>query len=451
MTETITELDALSRDAVEAVSARLGEPDWMHQRRQEAWRLFRETPWPDRQKDEAWRKTEAGPIIKLVQRCRLATPSPAPLDSTEALPAKIQRILQETDKRAGLLVLRDGGRAYYEIDPDLAKQGVVFTDIQTALRDHSDLLETSLLQAAVTAEDGKFQALHAALLDTGFVLYVPDNVVVSEPFQVVHWLDTAGTLNFPHVLVVTGDNTQATVLEEYASHDFDEATYVGGAIELVTGDNSSLVYLGIQKWGKNVTHLSTQRGRINRHSVLNWSTGQFGGKLSRFETEALIEGEGATAFLQGIYFPTGRQHMANHTLQHHRSTHTSSDLLYKGALLQEAHTVYAGTIKVDKGAQYTDAYQADRNLMLSDKAHADSIPMLEIEANEVRCTHGATLTQLDEEELFYLMSRGISRDLATNLIVDGFYAPVLERIPLRSVRDRLRQAIHERMGWEQED
>lgn len=450
MTEKTVELEALSRDSVEALSARFDEPEWMRERRREAWQLFLETPWPDSQKDEQWRKTDAKPIIKMLKQRRLAAPSTATIESTDELPARVRRVLEDEDDRAGLLVLRDGGRVYYEADAALEEQGVVFTDIATALREHGDLLEEYLMKAAVSAEDGKFQALHGALLDAGYVLYVPDNVAVSEPFQIVHWLDTAGTMNFPHVLVVSGDNTAVTVLEEYVSQDMAEPTYVGGAIELVAGENASLVYLGLQNWGQNVWHLSTQRGVVNRHSVLNWSSGQFGGNLTRYQTEALIEGEGATAFLQGIYFPTAKQHMANHTLQHHRSTHTSSDLLYKGALLGKSHSVYAGTIKVDKGAQFTDAYQADRNLMLSKTAHADSIPMLEIEANEVRCTHGATLTQLDEEELFYLMSRGISKELATNLIVDGFYSPVLERIPLRNVRDRLKQAIHDRMGWEKE-
>lgn len=450
MTEKTAEREALSRDSVEAISARFDEPDWMRERRREAWQLFLETPWPDSQKDEEWRKTEAGPIIKLLKQRAPATPSTAAVESTEKLPANVRRVLEDESERAGLLVLRDGGRVYYEADPALEDQGVIFADIATALREHGDVVQEHLMQATVSAEDGKFEALHGALLDAGYVLIVPDNVAIDDPFQIVHWLDTAGTMNFPHVLVVTGDNTAVTVLEEYASDDMKEPTFVGGAIELVAGENASLVYLGIQNWGDNVWHLSTQRGSVNRHSVLNWSTGQFGGKLTRYKTEALIDGDGATAFLQGIYFPTRKQHIANHTLQHHRSTHTSSDLLYKGALLEQSHAVYAGTIKVDKGAQFTDAYQADRNLMLSEKAHADSIPMLEIEANEVRCTHGATLTQLDEEELFYLMSRGINEQMATNLIVDGFYSPVLERIPLRDVRDRLKQAIRDRMGWEKE-
>ncbi|MDQ7030412.1 MAG: Fe-S cluster assembly protein SufD [Ardenticatenia bacterium] len=299
----------------------------------------------------------------------------------------------------------------------------------------------------VQAEESRFQALHAAMMSGGVVIYVPDNVTVERPFQIVHWLDSGGVMGFPHVLVVTGRNASVTVLDEYLSHDLETPSFVGGAIELVVGENASLTYLDVQNWGDGVYHLSTQRARLHANAMLNWSTGEFGSTLTRFETGVLLEGDGATAFLQGIYFPQKEQHIANHTLQHHRSTHTSSDLLYKGALIGQAHTVYRGLIRVDRGAQQTDAYQANRNLILSPKAHADSIPMLEIEANDVRCTHGATISQIDEEELFYLMSRGIPREQATRVIVDGFFAPVLDRIPLRQVRDRLRTVIHERLGY----
>ncbi len=446
MTDTTRTLRALSRDVIEALSAHFQEPDWFYQRRQEAWRLFLDTPWPDSSRDEEWRKTDVRPIIEVLSNATPVTATPASVTTTEALPDKLQGILRAAEKRAGLLVRREGGLVFYDVNPDVTAQGVIFADLETALREHGDLLKEHL-GAVVQADEGKFQALHAAMMSGGVVIYVPDNVTVERPFQIVHWLDNGGVMSFPHVLVITGRNASVTVLDEYLSYDFDTPSYVGGVIELVVGENSTLTYLDVQNWGEGVYHLSTQRARLFSNATLNWSTGEFGSTLTRFETEVLLDGDGATAFLQGVYFPQKKQHIANHTLQHHRSTHTSSDLLYKGALIGEAHTVYRGLIRVDRGAQQTDAYQANRNLILSPKAHADSIPMLEIEANDVRCTHGATISQIDEEELFYLMSRGIPRDLATRVIVDGFFAPVLERIPLRQVRDRLRNVIHERLGY----
>ena len=177
------------------------------------------------------------------------------------------------------------------------------------------------------------------------------------------------------------------------------------------------------------------------------TVGQFGGKLTRFQTEADMDGDGATALLNGVFFPIAGQQHGNYTLQHHKATHCTSDLLYKGALLGGSRSVYEGAIKVAKGAQQTDAYQANRNLMLSRNAHADSIPQLEIEANDVRCTHGSTTSQMDQEELFYMQSRGIGKDAATKLIVEGFFVPVLDRIPLREVRRRLQDAIQAKMSY----
>ncbi|RME12689.1 MAG: Fe-S cluster assembly protein SufD [Ardenticatenia bacterium] len=446
--ETVTEktlaFEALSREAVEALSARFGEPDWLRQRRLDAWRLFLDTPWPSNQKDEEWRKIDTDLLVKTVQSLHLVSPESEAVAATTELPEKLQGILREADRRSALLVRREGGLVFADVNDDLREQGVIVADLLTAVREHGDLLEPYLAQI-VRADEGKFKALHTALLSGGFVVFVPKNVALAKPIQLVHWLDEAGTLVFPHVLVVAEANSAVTVLDEYLSNDLPGVSFVTGTVEILAGDNAQVNYLNVQNWGNNVYHLASQRARMGRNTVVNWSSGQLGGSLTRFETEVWLEGDGGMAYLNGIYFPTGEQYMANHTLQRHIATHCSSDLLYKGALLGNAHTVYRGLIKVEKGAQQTDAYQANRNLVLSPQAHADSIPMLEIEANDVRCTHGATISQLDEEELFYLMARGIPRKEATNLIVDGFFAPVIDRIPLRTVRDRLKTVIHERM------
>lgn len=442
MAEKVLEHDLLSRETILTLSEQYAEPDWLRARRQEAWHLYLDTPFPNSNQDEEWRRDDISHLIRRIDTLKSAqVPVPTTL---EELPVPIQGILRESDKRGGLLVRRDAGVAYAELDEEYAQQGVIFTDLATALREHTDLVEQYLF-SAVAFDEGKFPALQAALMNGGAFVYVPKGVTVDRSFQIVHWLDNTGIAVFPRTVLVLAESAAMTVIEEFLSPDLEGIALVNGAAEFVVGDNSMLTYLGIQNWGNNVWHFATQRSRLGANSVLNFSNGQLGSRFNRFETEVWLEGSGSTASLQGIFFTSGAQHISNHTLQYHRSTQTTSDLLYKGALSGKSRSVYEGLIKVARGAQRTDAYQANRNLMLSKKAHADSIPQLEIEANDVRCTHGSTTSQLDEEELFYLMSRGVPRHQAVRLIVDGFFVPVLDRIPLREVRRRLKNAVATKM------
>ncbi len=446
MTEQTTlEAQALSREAVELLSDRLDEPAWMRLRRDDAWRFYLDTPFPNSNTDEPWRRTDPRSIIRRLDRLTHAPEAPL-MDDIESLPQRIRDVLRDTDKRGGLLVRRDNGVVYSEFDEEYAEQGVIFADLNSAVRDHPHLVRDYLFKAG-SPEEGKFEALHAAFMNGGAFVYVPKGVVVERALQVVHWVDSTNVFLFPHTLIVLEEGAQATVIEEYISEGTEGTVFVDSAVELQVGPEATLVYLAIQHWGENVTHFNFSRSISERTSNLNWTVGQFGGKLTRFQTHADLAGSGATALLNGIFFPTEGQQHGNYTLQHHKATYCTSDLLYKGALLGKARSVYEGGIKVAKGAQQTDAYQANRNLMLSKNAHADSIPQLEIEAHEVRCTHGSTTSQMDQEELFYLQSRGIRKDPATKLIVEGFYVPVLDRIPLREVRDRLRTAIQNKMAF----
>lgn len=442
MTDTTTPTAVpLSRDAVQALSA--NEPEWMRQRRDEAWRLYLDTPFPDSSKDEGWRRTDIRSLLRRLDKLAHA-PQADLAESIEALPEAIQKVLRESDKRGGLLVRRDNSVVYHELDEEYAEQGVRFMDISQALRDCPDLVQQSLGRL-VRADEGKFESQHAALLNGGVFLHVPKGVVVERALQVIHWVDAENVMLFPHTLAHVEREAQATLLEEYQSETGGGTVFINGAVELSVADEAALVYMAVQNWGENVTHLSVCRSQVGRNSNLNLSIGQFGAKLTRFQTEAEMVGNGGTALLNGVFFPTEGQQHGNYTLQHHQATHCTSDLLFKGALLSNSRSVYEGGIKVAKGAQQTDAYQANRNLMLSRSAHADSIPQLEIEAHEVRCTHGSTTSQMDQEELFYLMSRGIPKEPATHLVVEGFFVPVLDRIPLREVRNRLKDAIQAKL------
>lgn len=443
MAEQTLQAEALSLGAVEALSERLGEPAWLRQRRAEAWQLYETLPFPDSGKDEPWRRTPLRTLTRRLPKLGHA-PSAALVESIEALPLPIQSVLSQSDQRGGLLVRRDDSLVYHELDEEYREQGVLFLDLNQAVRDYPDLVQRALFQQ-IRPDEGKFQALHAAFMSGGSFLYVPKGVYVERALQTIHWVDSNETMLFPHTLVLVEENAQATLIEEFMSDGNEGFVFVDSLIELSVGAAGVLNYLALQNWGRAVTHFNFARSASHSHSNLNTTMGQFGAKLTRFQTEAEMVGAGATALLNGVFFPTSGQQLGNYTLQHHRATHCTSDLLFKGALLEGSRSVYEGGIKVAKGAQQTDAYQANRNLMLSKHAHADSIPMLEIEAHEVRCTHGSTTSQMDQEELFYLQSRGIPRDPATKLIVEGFFVPVLDRIPLREVRQRLKQAIQDKM------
>ncbi len=445
MSEQVKEAETFSREALLALSERLGDPEWLRQRRAEAWRFYLETPFPDSNKDEGWRRTPIRPLLRRLDKLQHA-PQPALVDSLESLPEAIQTVLRDSEKRGGLLVRRDNGVVYHELDEEYAEQGVIFMDLSQAVQEYPDLVEKHLFQSQKW-DEGKFESLHAAFLEGGAFLYVPKGVVVERTIQVIHWADSSDVMLFPHTLVVLEEAAQATVMDEYLSENDEGYTLVNSATELHVGRAAVLVYLQLQSWAENVTHLSFSRATADANANLNWTVGQFGAKLTRFQTEANMVGQGATALLNGVFFPTAGQQQGNYTLQRHVASHCTSDLLFKGALKEHSRSVYEGGIKVEKGAQQTDAYQANRNLMLAKNAHADSIPMLEIEAHEVRCTHGSTTSQMDPEELFYMQSRGIPTDPATKLIVEGFFVPVLDRIPLRSVRNRLKDAIQRKMSF----
>jgi Fe-S cluster assembly protein SufD len=303
------------------------------------------------------------------------------------------------------------------------------------------------MRQAVRPTDGYFAALHGALWRGGTFLYVPPNVQVERPLHAVTWA-RPGAHSFTHTLVVVEAGARATLVEEFASREGKgHAPGVhNGVVELVVNDHAQLDYVNVQDWARDAANLSTDRAILARDATLRWVVGGIGSRLTKNFIDAALSGAGATALMSGIFFGDGRQHLDYDTQQNHVAAHTTSDLLYKGALKDQAHSVWQGMIKVLPGAQQTDGYQANRNLLLQRSARADSIPGLEIEADDVRCTHGATVSQLDPDELFYVRSRGLPFEDAQRLIVQGFFAPVIARVPIASVRQRLTDAILEKIG-----
>ena len=426
---------AFNRDAV--VARTKNEPEWLKQRRLDAWSVYEDLDLPTTKLEE-WRYTE-------ISRFRLNDVRLAEPDASADVPAGARAMLE--GKRAAGRVLQVGASiAQIELDEALAEKGVLLMDLATAAREHPELIEKHLATEAVPAAAGKFAALNAALWTAGVFLYIPRGVRIEEPIRVARWIDEAGIAVFPRTLIIADEGSHVAYVDEFGSPDLDGASLSCGAVEVFARDGADVQYVALQRWGKGVRHLSVQRTIAGRDSNLDSLVVNLGASVARVDLAARLEGPGSRSDMLGLYFATEDQHFDHNTRQDHVVPNATSDLLYKGALYDEAKTVFRGIIRVHPNAQRTDAYQTNRNVLLSPDAEAISLPNLEIEADDVRCSHGATVGQLEEEELFYLMSRGLTRKQAERLVIFGFFGEVLERLPLPGVVEELREAIEERIA-----
>lgn len=404
--------------------------------RQKAWQTFTRLPLPT-MTEEAWRRTD----LRELPADTVHLPMEGAFLDLESVPANLLKPLT-ADKHGGQVILMPGG-AKPTLSPDLYNKGVIFTDLQTAEKEHPELVARMTGQT-VSPEEGKFAALAAALSQHGILLYVPKGVNVETPLNSLLWGPGINLAHLSHILVWVDEGASVTYVHEAASPDENGPALHAGIVEIVVGDNASLRFVELQSWGRHVWNFSHERISVGRDSNLDWIFGAIGSHLTKNFSELNLKGEGASGRMSGFYFTDGDQHLDHDTQQNHLAPHTTSDLLFKGALKGRSRSVWQGMIFVAKGAVKTDGYQANRNLVLSPNARADSIPGLEILADDVRCTHGATVGKLEQEPLFYLKSRGIPEKEAERLLVEGFFDPIMQRIPFEGVRARFQQAIHEK-------
>jgi Fe-S cluster assembly protein SufD len=385
-----------------------GEPDWLQKRRLSALATYEGLPMPSKT-DEEWRRTDI-----------------SGLNATD---------FSELEHRNG-----------YNLDAlSSLPRGVILEPLRVAADKHRQLVEPLLFSLA-RADRDRFTALHAAFFTGGTFLYVPDGVLIDEPIVAKHTSHEGGSAVLPHTLIVAGRGARFHYLDEYVADGDEEPGYRTGSAEIFVGESAEVGYVALQKWGRNAWHFGDQRARLEKDSKLKLFSVTLGGRFSKTRVEASLVGQGAEAELKAIYFAAGQQFFDFHTLQDHQVGNTRSDLLFKGALQDTARTVYAGLIRIEKGAARSDAYQANRNLVLSDHAKATSIPMLEIDNNDVRCTHGATVGPVDPQHLFYLRSRGIPEQTAKRMIVQGFFGDVLDRIPFEHARNLIEADLESRLG-----
>ncbi len=419
---------------VEALSAAHDEPAWMRQRRLEAWAAYEGSALP------FWRHTPLDGLNLEEFRTHL--------EPEEAgWPEELQALIATEEGRGGVFVQRNTTPAFQELSPDLAAQGVILTDLHSAVREYPDLMQRYFMTEAVPPTQGKFEALHGALWGGGLFLYVPRNVNVELPVLTTFWVDEGGLATFPHVLIVAEEGSSITCIEECRSPDgLAERNLVAGVVEVHVGPGAQVRYIALQDWATNAWNFTTYRALCQRDGFISWTFGVTGGGLSRTFVESRLVGDGSGTELLGAYLIGESQHLEMDTVMNHLGRFTTGDLLFKGVLKERARAVFQGLIKIHPGAQDTNAYLSDQTLLLSDEARADSIPSLEIEANEVRASHGATVSQIDEDQIFYLMTRGLSRPEAVRIIVMGFMQPVMDRVPLESVVEKLHAALDRKMA-----
>jgi Fe-S cluster assembly protein SufD len=446
---SVTPLAGLAPDTLEhwsqrslALATERREPQFAIERRRRAAALAAALPFPSRE-DELWRRTDFRTLEAGVDALDPHAASPA-ARSLDDLPAGLLTRLAGGAPSA-LVVQRGANVVLEQTHPELERQGVAVCAMERALREHGALLEDRL-GAMIDPDYDRWSALADTLRSGGAFVYVPAGVEAAVPVRLMHWLDRGGLLAAPHTVIVLEKGARLTVIEEQLSEAAEQPSLHAGATEVFLGDEAKLVYATHQDWARNVYHYSNQRVRVGRDAELQWIQTLLGARMVKTNSYFDLAGPGARAYVHGFMFGDARQHFHLHTLQRHLVHHCTSDLLIKGCLKDRARSVYQGLIQVAEDAQRTDAYQANRNLLLSDTARADSIPGLEILANDVRCTHGATIGTVDEEQMYYLLARGLHRTEAERLIVEGFFTPVLDRIPLESVREQLREAIQRKLG-----
>ena len=437
-----------------------GGPEWLSAKRRDSLDLFTSLTVPT-EGVEAWKYTRVEVDFDALRPHAKRDA----VQDVSSLPESVQKRLSSTD--AGAFLVLDGPDVVYrtELPAELASKGVIFTDLKTAVEQHADKVQ-QYLYSVVPAEvpddttiaapgttpskspdpsEGKFSALAAALWTNGAFVYVPRGVEVELPLGSFRVMSDAGTYTATRTLVVAEENAQVTFIDEQDSEELP-GTYAIGAVELVVKDGARLRYVSIQNWGKGVTHIQRQRGDVGRDATLNSLVVTMGSTLSRTEMQSYLRGQGADSEMLALYFANDDQHFDHYTLQHHAAPNAHSDLLYKGVGDDRAVGVFSGMIKVDLGAQKTDAYQKHRTLMLSSEARNFSVPQLEINANDVRCSHGSTTGPVDQEALFFLRSRGIHKELAEKMLVTAFLEDVLTRVPLKSVVNYIEGIIAEKVG-----
>jgi Fe-S cluster assembly protein SufD len=421
-------LQSLSpEDIVEQAGARR-EPQWLVQRRLEAWEAFQRLPLPES------RYTK-------IRGLELSEFSLAPRSPSKAS--------DFASTREAVHIQIDGETLVTQVPEAVRAKGVLFCDLATAVREHPDLVQQYLFKAVSPHED-KMTALVGALAHQGIFVYIPKGTVLEEPLRLAYLLDEPGVAALAHQIVVVEPHSRVTLIEEsYAKHPQAVGAHLHAAIsEVYVGEGAQLQFGALQNWNEGTFSFVRRRAQVGRDAKLQWTMGWLGGRLTMSAVESRLVGPGAEMEDIQVLFGCHAQHFDLTSALRNIAPHVKGEIHMKGVMKDQARAVMYGFIRVEREAQQSNSYQLAQGLLLNDGAHCDAIPGLEIEANDVRATHGASIGPIDEEQIFYLQSRGLDREQAKRTIVEGFLTPTLERIPIAGVRERFHAFVEQK--WDEQ-
>src|SRR3954463_16180973 len=440
--ETMAEIEspqpsrAILSTPFEARSA--GMPSWFRDQQQAAFAKFEALPYPNR-KDQPWRFSNVnaldlssyhfGAALTQVERNEI-------LERSSGLKEVAGRLIFADDQ----LLRRD------PLPQKLLAAGVILKPLERAIVEHEDLFRRHFMAQAATLGSEKFAALHEAFVTSGTFVYVPKGVEVELPIEIFHWLHGENTSVFPHTLLIADELAKVTVIEHFRSAHPDRAGFACGVNDLVVGRGAKLNYVCTQNWNEKSLAIQINSTSVERDASALSLNVHLGGAYSRFEGLSRLIGEGARSDMLSVSVADNAQEFDTRTLQDHMSPHTTSDLLYKNSLNDRARSTFGGLIRVEPHAHFTDAYQTVRNVLLSDDAEANSMPGLEILADNVKCSHGATSGQLSEDEMFYLLSRGLPASVAKQLLVSGFLNEAVDRLDHPAITGLVHELIEQKFA-----
>ncbi|MET3683686.1 Fe-S cluster assembly protein SufD [Alkalibacillus flavidus] len=420
------------KDYVANYSDKRNEPVWFKDIRQKAIDLADDLPMPNPEKTRIknWNFTDFEHDV-----------AGSDIQSFDELPEKIRVLLGENVEDRNLIVVRNNDVAYAQLSDDLKAKGVIFEDIFTAMNEHSDLVQKYFMQDGVSIDENKLTARHAALMNSGIFLYVPKNVVIEEPIQVVFWQEDDRAALFNHVLLVADEHSQVTYVENYVSNNDETETVANIVSEVFALDGAKVSYGAVDNFAQGTTSYVNRRGHVERDATLEWALGQMNDGHTLSENVTNLVGDNSLSHAKAVSVGRGNQKQDFTANIRHWGLASEGYILQHGVMKDNAASIFNGIGKVENGATKANAEQESRVLMLSEGSRGDANPILLIDEDDVTAGHAASVGRVDPIQLYYLMSRGISQQEAERLVIHGFLAPVVREIPIETVQSQLREVI----------
>lgn len=445
MTTTAKTTNLFNKELVEQLSDNQDEPEFMRNLREEAFELFEELPIPSAENSEEWRRTDVTDLD--FNELQGGT---GHFEAPDQLPANFERIQSADTDRAGLHFEVNSAEAVNELDEDLREQGVVLTSMTEAVREYPELVEEHFMEA-LEVDLNKFSALHAAFWSGGAFLYVPQGIEIDRPIEIHNHVDHDGLSVLDHTLVIVGPNSKVNIVETHqGDEDLQTRSLSASVVEIHAKDGATVDYSHIQNLPRNFYDVSMRRGICDNSADINWITGTLGGQKVKTSAITKLLGEGSETYLYGVMLGDDDQHIDSDISTVHDAPYTTDEMLARGVVLDQSKGVFRGVIEMLNGSRKSMGSLHERCLMVGEDAEADAVPEMEIDENDVKAAHSASVGEIDAKQMLYMGSRGISREQARRLIIFGFFEPILERLPVERVRQDLVDLITEKLDHARE-